>query len=588
MIGLFRALLVLVCAAMTAGAATAQARPNCEMLVDASGSMEGFYWHKPRALPSGERVYALRPLLERLRHTCSRASLFDLRPRLLAAGEAFSVGRGDTDIAGSLQTWSDTAADGTFLILVTDNVEDTTSEGDGENARFYNLLRLRSSVFSHITVLAFRAPFSGYLYLPGTPGPAADYTGPRALSIYLLGKGTGGHAADYDAMRDLLRTVFERTGRAEFEAGSGNLYPDYVLFDVRPFAREAISLTARPVSMAESRGPGSQCARTGFDPKKGFYLYDQKMEVRCEVRALISVRIPRRWCLNQASLRAHAFVRRGSDDRLLQDLEARVSPAVADLCSEAQELTTTLVFSPVTYRKDVDFGDRFRRSFKQGGAQAQGQLTVEATFERAQVNIADSIGQAWNLEEVSAIATPHPSVQSRVFKLDRAVRSIVPDDALSSTEILSYDVHIGSRYEQWPLLVLLAAGLAGLALLAFLIVLARRPLLLLADGGAGDEFLRLPLLASGRVESAADDLHVTFTNLGALLFARSNGRIRRGRVLPRSGGTIEVVRSRSGSDDPADDGRGAGSPLASILGTTFAIRKLPPHGHREDQYDDGF
>lgn len=587
MIGLFRILLVLACAAAMSGGAAAQARPNCEMLVDASGSMAGFYAREPRDLAPEEAAYALRPLLERFRQTCPRASVFDLRPRRLAPGEAFLVGHKNTDIAGSLQNWSDSANDGTFLILVTDNVEDTAREGDGDNARFYDLLRLRSSVFSHITVLAFRAPFKGWLYLPGTPGPVADYTGPRALSIYLLGKGTARQGADYDAMRELLRGVLQGTGRAEFESRAGNLYQDYVLFDVRPFAREAISLSAKPLSLDESTDAGSQCARTGFDPKKGFYLYDQKMEERCEVTALISVRIPKRWCLNQASLRANAFVRRGSDKQVHQRLEARVSPAVANLCSEAQELRTTLVFSPVTYHEDVGYRDRLGRTFKQGGAQAEGQLTVEATFERARVNIASSIAQAWNLEEASAIATPDPSVQSRLFKLDRAVRSIVPDDALSSTEILSYDVHIGSRYPQWPLLILLAAGLVGLGLLALLAVLARRPLLLLADGGGSEQFLHLSLLGSGRIESAID-LHVTLTNLGPLLLARSNGRIRRGRVLARGGGTIEVLPGRSRGRDPDDDGFGAASPSGSAQGATFVIRKLPRHGQREDQYDDGF
>lgn len=585
----------------TSGAAQAQPAPACQLMIDASGSMAGYY-DAERLNHAPENAAArLRPLLERLRSLCGRTLLFDISPRELPPGAPIGAGPSNTDIGRSLSEWSRTAPDGSFLILVTDNVEDPGTGGANSNERFYNLLRSRDSLFSHVSVLAVRAPFHGLLY-SSTPGVRGiPYQGPRALTMYLLGKNAHGRDDAYRATRAALERLLAQSGRREFQGhgGGDGDYSSFVLFDVRPFATETFRVRGQNMAVTTSNRGGSRCARTRFDPATGtFYLYDQQMGVRCDVSAVLTVRIPQRWCLNDTSLRAVASLN-ASDPSLREGLGAAVSPPRANLCSQEQELHASLQFNPIEYGSDVGFMERLRRSFS-GTFEADGEFRILGSMSRGNIELGGNVSQAWSYDAAEGIVSPDPAMQRRVFQLDSAVRSVIPDALLANNELIRYKVEVRGRYTQGPVLAIIVCILIALLLLAVLVWRARKPRSLVVASYGSETPLRLALFGSGRAMAASGELYITLTNLGPFLFARSNGKIVRGRFASPSGGRVEVVR-RGAAGRPVARGRGGGDDFDGFGSagsdgasggeqpTIFSIRTVSAtNGRREDAYDEGF
>ena len=579
-------------------AARAQPPSSCELMVDASGSMAGYYGAESRGFRPDAAGSRLRPLLERLRGLCGRTWMFDLRPSALAPGAPFAAGHKDTDIGHSLAEWARGASDGAFLILVTDNVDDPGTGAANSNARFYDLLRRRDSDFSHVSVLALRAPFDGNLYRSGRGQPGIVYQGPRALTLYVLGKKAQGQDEAYRAIRRAIEGELARSGRVE---GDGDAdYGTYVLFDVRPFATETLGVKARDVEVIASRRGGSRCARTHFDSKTGtFYLLDQKMGQRCDVTALLSLRIPRRWCLNNTSLRAVPRLDT-SDPALREGATATVTPPRANLCSAEQQLHTTLSFNPIEYEGGVGFFEKLRRSFM-ATFKAEGDVRIVGSLARGDVALGDEVTRAWSFDEPAGIASPDAAMQRRVFQLDSAVRSVVPEEELELNELVSYKVHIRGRYVQGPVLAIIAVVLLLLLLLGLLVLLARKPRTLGVTGEDGAEtILRLRLFGGGRVPAGVGDLHLDLTNLGLALLARSNGRISRGRLLAPGGGRVVIgprgarARPRRPAAAAADsfdayDGYQPDSGAGAGTAVTFSIRSISANQRRrEETHDEGF
>lgn len=586
--------LALVAAAVSAMPAPghAQAAPPCQLMVDASGSMAGYYDAERENYAPDAASARLRPMLEALRRLCGRTYLFDVGVRELPAGASFGAGASHTDIGRSLADWARGAADGTFLILVTDNVEDPGTGGGSGNARFYDLLRRRDSVFSHVSVLALRAPFQGRLFPPDPGLPGVPYAGPRALTIYVLGKGAEGQDQVYRSTRAVLERVLVQSGRREHGVHPAGDYSAYVLFDVRPFAIETFRVQARNVVLRGSRSGGSRCARTRFDPAtRTFFLLDQQMGVPCDVAAVLTVAIPQRWCLNDTSLRAIASVR-ARDPALREGLTATITPPRADLCSEEQELRTTLRFNAIEYDANIGFFERLRRSFR-NTFQAEGELIILGALARDNVNLGSGIGQAWSFDDPAGIASADPAMQRRVFQLDSAVRSVVPDEVLVANELVRYRVDLRGRYKQGPVLVIVVVGLFLLLLLAALIFLMRKPKTLVVESDDGSQTsLRLRLFGSGRA-AGGGTLAIKLTNLGVCLFVRSTGRVVRGRVLGGGGGRVEVLPdgaaraptspARGPDDFGSEPSSGASAPITFTVRTVSAKQR-----QREKDYDDGF
>lgn len=568
------------------GTARAQSATRCEVMIDASGSMRGF---KDAPVQSLHLV----TLLDRLRAHCGNAALFGdgTQPRPLRAGEAAVFEDGNTNIGANLASWSRRAPDGALLVLVTDNVEDLPGE-TSRNQDFYQLLRGRDSLFSHITVLALRAPFTGLLYPPGPPDPRippVSYGGARAFTIYLLAKGATDREA-YQALRGRLLDILRESGRQP----SGNGDDAFAQFDVRPFAEETLRVDSGNVRITEGSGRASQCAQARFDPAtNSFSILDQPLDQACDVQARVMVQIPERWCLKRTSLSGSLEDSQIGDTALEQAVTVNVEPPTADLCQRQVELVVTVRFNPFRFRDEVSFADKLTRAF-QGTFRAGGRLVLVGAIERGNVDLGEGVGQSWSFPEAGGLMSTDPAIQRRVFRLDGAIRAVIPDAALERLKLAEYQVDAEIRYDALPVLLLLGLILLVLIALAALIWLARKPLTLsVASDDGADALLHLGLFGSARVQAGTGEIAIRIRNLSLWLLVSAKARIRRGRLLGRSGGDVEVahgktrVPSHSGG---ARDGFNAdpGDVLDSGQAIRFRIRAVSEKTKDREGFDDGF
>jgi len=549
----------------SAAQAQAQGSHNCDVLVDVSLSMDGY------------RMADGAPLLktiENLRTLCRQTYEFGDKLRELHSSAPVRFSDQNTLIGDDLEQWASTAPDGSFVLMITDNVSDNGTPKTDPTEKFYDLLRNTDSVFSQITVLALRGSFSGPLYDPNVRHKRVPYRGPRALTLYVLGKHTEADSAGYRQLRDAVDNVLAASGYHRFQAGSVDDDSAYVTFDVKPFAAEAFKVESRSAKiLAESDGaePTRGCAADSRfdDATHTFLILGQPMNEDCEVRANLAVRFPARWCLVNAGLSASLAMRVDDPEVLKQSVQALpVSPSRATLCADEKILTVGLKFDAFRFRDNVGFFDRLARTFS-GSFTAQGQLVVWGSVHRDDVHLEKGLAEAWTYgssSNISITSSPDPAIQRKVFRLEEGVRAVIPQQQLDGYELVRYPVKIEVRYDQSPLLLLLFGVILLLVLLVALFLLARRPTSYVIESDGGEETqIRIGLFGSAAALSDNGAMRLTLTNLAIALLSTSNGRILRGRVLGTGGGRVEIAppgmrparrvgwsrpsRSRSDSDD---------------------------------------
>jgi hypothetical protein len=201
-------------------------------------------------------------------------------------------------------------------------------------------------------------------------------------------------------------------------------------------------------------------------------------------------------------------------------------------------------------------------------------------------------------------------IQKRVFRLEEGVRAVIPEAELHNLKLVHYGIKATVRYEQWPIVVLLVALLALVAMIVGFFLLARKPAGFTVESDAGGEqTLYLPLFAAGTMDSGGR-IALSIRNCGLLLLATATGRIVRGRFLPMGGGEIAVAPAgskprplrpspwrRKGGNDDSDFGD-AGDAGADYVETpsgdadagtiVFTVRPIARDGQQEDSKDETF
>ncbi len=585
------------------GASPAKAAPGgeppCGVMIDVSGSMQG-YADAPGAPMVG--------VLDQLRQMCPRALVFgDGLPRSLPQGQKLVFSDVHTNIGPALTAWSNGVEDGAFLILVTDNVADSGHKGADPTREFYDFLRKPDSPISHIVVLSFRAPFKGLLFDPRDDDrPGVPYSGPRALTIYMLAKNALGREAAFADLRQRLTQVLSKTGRSA-GAGAGD-YDSYAVFDIKPFAQETFRVESRAAGIqSQTTGGKSDCAADArFNAAdKTFELVNQPMSQSCALKANLMVRFPDRWCLMDTDLKATLDLSVNDPSVMKQSVRAlNVNPSKANLCQADQKLEVGMAFDAFAFKENVTFLDKLQRTFT-GSFSADGMLTVVGAVRRDNVNLGQRVASAWSFgaEDVGGVITPDVRLQRRVFRLDEVVRSTIPDAQLERHELARYPVKVKVKYSQAPLFIALFLVLLAVAVLIVLALLVGRPRRYLIESDDGGEArLQLGMFGSGGAVSGSGRISIRLLNLGLILLGSSNGRIVRGGVLGAAGGRIEAAMGgtaparrkrpprRKASDgdfgdfDDFEDDIGGGAPEGESV--TFTVRDISQRASKREELGD--
>jgi hypothetical protein len=161
-------------------ALAADGAADCDLLLDASGSMRGFLIHDE-----------FTNLLRAATALCPRVFLFGDRLRQASGPiRADTFDDQHTNLGPDIQDWLALAPGDRSLVVVTDNVADDSVNGAGGSQRaFYDILQRDDSPFSRVAIILLRLQFGGQVYSP--TNHHTRYDGPRALSIYVLQRGNG-------------------------------------------------------------------------------------------------------------------------------------------------------------------------------------------------------------------------------------------------------------------------------------------------------------------------------------------------------------------------------------------------------------
>jgi hypothetical protein len=578
---------------LAATAAIAQTAPACSLLIDASASMEG-YRHADRA--------PLMALIERLRQRCPATSEFGDSLRTLPAGQPVVFNDQRTNIGPAVEQWAEQAPDGSYVVIVTDNVSDTSDKAGDPTAKFYSLLRSEGSPFSHIVVMALREAFDGKVYDPRDSRLQQTYRGPRALTLYILAKRADGHDGEFAALRRSIAAILDTRHHA-----SGDDDASYTVFDVKPFATEEFRINSTAAEVrSDTTAATVKCSdKARFDPTTNTFLMpDQPMDRDCVLAADLLVRFADRWCLKDTDLTARADIR--NEDRAIfkPAVTTDVTPSRASLCADNKKLTVTFRFSAYRFAENVGFFDKLARTFT-GTFQANGALDVYGTVTRQNVTLNQDTNSAWSMgseDDISVAGRAEARYQRRVFRLEEGVRAVIPEAELHNHQLAHYNIKATVRYEQWPIVVLIVIVLALIALAAGLFFLGRKPVVFAVEtDDGGEQRLYLSAFGAERVESRG--IVLTLRNAVFFLLAGATGTILRGRLLPPGGGTILVLppgtskgrtrpvhrKRRADADDDFADDASFDNPSPSdttaepVRFTVRAERHPGPHEEHDDE-----
>ena len=217
---LLTALWAILVLTMAPAAARAQAA-DCAIVLDASSSMRGF-------APAGA-ASRLGRILETLSTSCSQRFAFGTRFRPWDGRVNAATFSDSTTLLGeALSRWRAQSHDG-VAIFVTDNVADS-GHGNSDQEAFYRALQHPAPGYAFVSVVLTRLDFRGQVF-PIGPGRGAAYSGPRALTFYVLAPTELARgAAALTALQAALRSVGLHPAAEHASA------QDYVVVSLAPLA----------------------------------------------------------------------------------------------------------------------------------------------------------------------------------------------------------------------------------------------------------------------------------------------------------------------------------------------------------------
>ncbi|GGE76907.1 hypothetical protein GCM10011317_37480 [Niveispirillum cyanobacteriorum] len=547
----------LMVALLLTGGATADqavvAKPEFDVLIDNSGSMDGFRFSLPWKV-----------FLSGLEKTSGRRFVFDENLRRANFDlKSLPLDAQITDLGQAIKSWMDIAKPGQSAIIVTDNVADSRNTRSSSSQLEWER-ELQSGSVAHLVLVPLRLPFNGRIYSP-VDGGAADYQGQRALAVYLLVKAADDNATVRDSVLALeasARSILQNL-RAEPGRGVEHVWLPITPFDIAGSTSQVIldlvkqeRATVRLLTDTDSKtrleirdfGVGDTIA-FGFDatvrPGENFVLKDAQVDARL-------------------SLDGHTkLVNEGL-------IKAEVTPRQSDLGPEGRKFRIDFSVQPF-HVIDLSYPDMLQLAMA-NETTVKGKLNIRYSVERNKLWLVDGLSVGWSYDGPPGdLRQPERAIQSRIYRLTELVRGSVRTDALTQ-DALTIDVEMHVRYPLRPLLLGIVLGALALAGAVWVLLQLSRPRAFLGRNDANQEQLLAPSLFSPAYMLSSDQrCSITARWLPVGILVSANGQLRTGRLLPSGGGAIEV-------SVPADD---AALP-------SFYSFFLEPVSDPTSEDDDGF
>lgn len=434
---------------LAAGAQAQPAAPRQRILIDRSGSMEGFF--------ATGRMNEVRRLLVELSGGAGDSAYYFINKELVPASQEPTNFGGDTYLRYALDRALAQEPSPAILWIITDNQPSAgnQTESDREIGEFYD--RLRSDAVKRLYFFPLKLDFRGKLYRDdGHALLTPNYQGKRGLLVYAL-------LLDEGARAEFERVTSEFQSRYRPEA-AGELRR--VL--IKPLEQDTITARLMPGDKfrveEERRLVGGE-----FDegaPIKG----DFKVELTSQFgqmkisHADIDVRVPDKF-------RAGDFT------------ESEISPEfsphnIQDLEPQNQRTINVAINAPGVHIRNNLVSWWNCITHNRGEVTGEVRILVKARGE--DMDVVSALSREYSTTR-DIYSDASEGVQSRIYKLDDLVKRMLPERELDIRPRVGggddgvIPVRLVVRYPKRPVLYLLAAILALLLLLYLLYRLVGRP-----------------------------------------------------------------------------------------------------------------
>lgn len=477
-------------------AAAAQTIPPLTVLVDASGSVRGFY-----------ETGAMDVLVTQLRDKPTDRAYSAVYRRgpegvegdvLPYAGRSDAIG-GLTLLWRTLEDYLPEARPGEVIALVTDNIQDAGGLADEQRdiRAFYEVLR-DDARFSHIFVLPLRRDFHGPLYGSDGRTRIGTYTGERGLVVYLLAYHVSSQAPILALAHEVARRLDTRAVRMKPYAGdvpvsaivdtvaTRALHPGGACDD-RPLV--PIAGNSKVLERADAVDEGR--------PFGGSFVVrlSSQMEGVSLDSPLVNASIPQEFRMDLAGVRGKVVV----------------TPDPPRLGAELAPGDTTSVRLSVCFPNGLRFDTA--QAVQQRLANArdragwfEGAVRVELTIPRRDLRLDSALRSEYSVSDPAFFTSLDPNYHRRIFGLEEAFRVLAPPSVIVTTRVDDYHVRFRVNLPLGRAVRRILGGLLATALAAALLLLAlRKRAFQLRDDGGGHFHFQAHRKAHRRSARLMDD-----------------------------------------------------------------------------------
>ena len=379
---------------------------DCAIVLDASTSMRGF-------APTGN-TSRLGEILAALSATCPQRFAFGatFRPwdgRVVSATFSDST----TRLGEALARWR-AQSDGGVAIFVTDNVADS-GRGNSDQDAFYRALEHPAPGYAFVSVVITRLSFRGQVY-PVGPGRGAAYSGPRALTFYILAPTD--RAQGSRALAALLLSL-QRVGlRAAQSQPSAN---DYVVVSLAPLALAS----EQRVPIRLTRSEGAQPLPDG----NGVVVNPSSADAQPTFTIEVAPRFSSDWRFR--SVRLSSALRFPQSDQFgsASSTPCETTPNQLAQTQIGQPILITCRPTPLA----PNLSPQQRQALEtRGVVYRPGTLVLTASVNQSALEMAGVL-RGWTYDgPASRLATPDRAVQSGVFNLGVLLTRMIPQRQLTA------------------------------------------------------------------------------------------------------------------------------------------------------------
>lgn len=423
--------------------------PKYDLLIDASGSMQGFQQEKTTWVD----------FLEKLEKDAGHKFLFGDSYRKIngTLTDLPYFNDQNTKLGEHVEAWLNDNLSSNFLVIVTDNVADTgnkTGSMTSQN-KMEMFLSGEKSNFAYVTVATMKLPFKGKIYSLNN-NKKSNYQGQRAFVIYILGKTTAA-SEEYQIIKKKISSILNEH--------------DSFITQVKPFSTEDVRKRgAIKINSNNTKGGANVTIKNGEDGNDIIDIKGYTLGNDLEVSFNSDVEIEGAYQLRDIEMEAelqldhlpkHIKIEGRSEEAPLFKAAVKPSPVTLEP-DKVQNFEISFKMGKIKFG-DLSFSDKLAYTLKDQ-LLYDGKLQLKFSASKNQYEQHPQTFSKWSHDNQDMLGVADEFYQGKVFHLDTILREGIPDESTMES-LQNYHVRLEVRYGIGPLI----AGIALLTTIFFIL-----------------------------------------------------------------------------------------------------------------------